>query len=283
MNQQNLYFLQRGEGSICDNMDMMGPGLSRKDIRILTTQIFNAKATTKIATWNVRTMHQCCKTQQVINEMKSYKLDILGISEMRWTGNGRTTSEGSTILFSGNQNSHNRGMGILLHDITTKTLIGWKPLNDRIITARLLTRHAKVTVIQVYAPSNVSTSDEKLELYNHRQETLDEIPHHDIKLLIGSNRGLECTIGQHSSGNTTTDNGELLIQFCSFNGLCIGNTILNTRTYTKKRGRHLMEQPTMKLITFVSVAIGDHQYKMFAFFQEPVVEVTTHYWVGKFA
>ena len=43
-----------------------------------------------------------------------------------------------------------------------------------------------------------------------------------------------------------------------------------------------MEQPTVKLITFVSAAIGDCQYQMFAFFEEPIVEVTTHYWVGKF-
>ena len=39
----------------------------------------------------------------------------------------------------------------------------------------------------------------------------------------------------------------------------------------------------MKLITFVSVANDDRQYKMFAFFEERIVEVTTHYWVGKFA
>ena len=39
------------------------------------------------------------KTQQVINEMGSYKLNILGISEKRWTENGRTTSGKTTILF----------------------------------------------------------------------------------------------------------------------------------------------------------------------------------------
>ena len=72
MNQQNLHFLQRGEGSICNNIDMTGPDPSRKDVRILTTQIFNAKTTTKIASWNVHAMHQCGKTQQVVNEIKSY-------------------------------------------------------------------------------------------------------------------------------------------------------------------------------------------------------------------
>ena len=114
MNQQNLRYLQRGEGSICNSLDMMGAGPSRKNVRILTIQIFNEKATAKI-TWNVHRMYQYGKTQQVINEIQSCKLDIPGISKMRWTGNSRTTSEGTTILFSGNQNSHNRIVGILFH------------------------------------------------------------------------------------------------------------------------------------------------------------------------
>ena len=93
------------------------------------TQILNEETTTKIG-----------RTQQVVNEMKRYMIDILGISEMRWTGNGRATSGETTVLFSGNQNLHNRGVGILLHDITAKAFFGWKPVNDKtIITAHLLT------------------------------------------------------------------------------------------------------------------------------------------------
>ena len=107
-----------------------------------------------------------------------------------------------------------------------------------------------MTIIQAYAPTNLSTDDEKLEFYNHLQETLDEIPCHDIKLLIGnfkaqidSNReGQECTIGPHGSGNTTTDNGELLIQLCSFNGLCIGNTYFKHKDIHKKCGTLLTEE-----------------------------------------
>ena len=90
------------------------------------------------------------------------------------------------IPYSGNQDSHNGGVRILLHDIKAKALIGWKPANDRIITARLLTLHAKVAIIQAYVPTNVSTDDEKLEFYDYLQETLDEIPRHYIKFLSGN-------------------------------------------------------------------------------------------------
>ena len=42
-----------------------------------------------------------------------------------------------------------------------------------------------MTIIQAYDLKIVSTDDKELEFYNHLQETLDEIPRHDIKLLIG--------------------------------------------------------------------------------------------------
>ena len=110
-------------------------------------------------------------------------------------------------------------------------MIEW-PLHDLVKWLKS-TWHAKVTIIQAYAPTNVSTDDGKLEFYNHLQEKLDEIPCHDIKILINdfntqinSNReGRECTIVWHNLGNTISDNGGLLIQFCSCNRLCIGNSL----------------------------------------------------------
>jgi len=42
----------------------------------------------RLATWNVRTMFETGKTAQVTKEMERYDLDILGVSECRWTGAG---------------------------------------------------------------------------------------------------------------------------------------------------------------------------------------------------
>ena len=58
---------------------MTRDGQSRKEA-VLPTTILSTKATTKIGTWNVRTMYESGKTAQVANEMQAYCLDILGIS-----------------------------------------------------------------------------------------------------------------------------------------------------------------------------------------------------------
>ena len=51
--------------------------------------LLDAKTHLRIGTWNVRTMFDTSKTTQVLTEMQSYKLHILGVSECRWTGVGQ--------------------------------------------------------------------------------------------------------------------------------------------------------------------------------------------------
>ena len=63
--------------------------------------MLSAKTTTKIATWNVRTLYQTGKLSQVIKEFEFYNLAILGVTEMRWTGSGKIRQKDKTILYSG--------------------------------------------------------------------------------------------------------------------------------------------------------------------------------------
>jgi len=58
------------------------------------------------------------------------------------SGQGRFTSEQVNILYSGREEHHYQGVGIMLNIEATKALVGWKPVNERIIIARLCTKHA---------------------------------------------------------------------------------------------------------------------------------------------
>jgi hypothetical protein len=56
----------------------------------------------RIGFWNVRTLREYGKLKQVEKEMTNYKLDIMGLSEIRWKDNGEiTTQDGNSLIFSG--------------------------------------------------------------------------------------------------------------------------------------------------------------------------------------
>ena len=74
-----------------------------KSIRI---GLRTSKNAIKIATWNVRTIYQRGKIDNAIQEMASMKVDILGVSEMRWTESGKIKKNDYTVVFSGHENEH---------------------------------------------------------------------------------------------------------------------------------------------------------------------------------
>ena len=91
----------------------------------------------------------------------------------------------------------------MLNKNAAKPLTGWKPVSERIITARFATRHAKATVVHVYAPTESSSDCEKDRFYEQLQDKLNSIPSYDIKPVSGdfntkiddNRRGLYATIG----------------------------------------------------------------------------------------
>ena len=227
---------------------MKGSDESRKEVRTLRRGILTAKNITRLGTWNVRTAYETGKLEQIIKEMKRYKLGILGVSEMRWAGSGKIVSDDITVLYSGGDH-HERGVGILVSKDIAGAIIGWEPVSDRIITIRLQTRFTNVSIIQVYAPTNSALDQDKDDFYEQLHVTIDDLPSYDMKMAmgdfnaqIGDNiEGWEDIIGSRAMGERT-DNGERLLSYCSANGLKIGGSLF----YHKKIHKGTWRSPNGK-------------------------------------
>ena len=162
---------------------------------------------------------------------------------MRWTESGKIKKKDKAILYSGPEELHQKEVGIILNKEAGKASIGQKPVNDLITTVRFQSRHTKTTVAVIYAPTEEAEEEEKDNFYDQCQDVLNEIPKHDMVLLLGdmnaqvdSNRqGLEHIIGPHGSAQQTNDNGEQLLMFCNSNGICIGNTYFKHKLTHKKK------------------------------------------------
>ena len=128
---------------------------------------------------NIRTLFQVGKTGNVKKEFRKYRLDILGLSEMRWTGFGELrTSTGEYILYSGLEEDHHRGVGRALKKEARTALLRWNSVSDRfmIMSARFNSRYAKLTIIMLYAPAYEAEEKVKDEFYEHLQREVEEHP-----------------------------------------------------------------------------------------------------------
>ncbi|PIK34143.1 hypothetical protein BSL78_29037 [Apostichopus japonicus] len=195
-----------------------------------------------LGTWNVRTMYATRVASIVARERERYNIDILGLSEVTWTGAGKVRlASGDTLLYVGNDNTHVQGVGIMLSERIVKTLIEWTPVSSRLITARFYGKHKKVTIIQVYAPTEAAVEEEKDTFYGQLQEIVDRCSRHDMVFIIGDfnakvgcdNEGLDDIMGKEGIG-VTDDNGERLCEFCQVNGYVITGTIFKHRTIHKE-------------------------------------------------
>ena len=84
-----------------------------------------------------------------------------------------------------------------------------------------------------YAPTESASATDKDEFYDKLQDTFNDIPLHDVCILLGDlnaqvgkdDKGLWMnTIGRHGIGNQN-DNGLRFTTFCTTNNLIIGGTI----------------------------------------------------------
>ena len=67
-----------------------------------------------IGTWNVRSMNQG-KLEVVKQEMKRVDVDILGISELKWTGMGEFNSDDHYIYNCGQESLRRNGVAIIVN------------------------------------------------------------------------------------------------------------------------------------------------------------------------
>ena len=115
---------------------------------------------------------------------------------------------------------------------TAKTLMGWEPVNARLITARFYGTATTISIVQGYAPTNDAEPEEKVEFYDTLQSIIDKIPKKDLLIIMGDfnakigsdNTGREGVMGRHGEGEINL-NGELFVEMCAFNCMVIGGSI----------------------------------------------------------
>jgi exonuclease III len=191
----------------------------------------------KIGTWNVRGI--CNKVEEIQNETKESKPDIIILTETKKTLKGTQELAHFSLIYSGvpQRVRAQSGVAILISHKWKNKTHSYKFINDRIITVRHKVPRGYLTVIGIYA-SEEGRDEDSDEFYETLQKEMNSTNKNDY-LILG--RDLYARIGNNpipdligtSSELTQNKNGQALRDFVSFNELKITNTFFRHKDIHK--------------------------------------------------
>ena len=118
---------------------MKGWSLSKNNTHLWMGLVIEAKSDavkSNIALiWNVRFMNQG-KLEVVKQEMARVNTDILGISELRWTGMVEFNSDDHYIYYCGQESLRRNGVAIIDNKRVRNAVLGCNLKNNRMISVR---------------------------------------------------------------------------------------------------------------------------------------------------
>ena len=124
------------------------------------------------------------KLEEVKQEMARVNIDILGISELKWTGMGEFNSDDHYIYYSVQESLRRNGVAIMVNKRFRNVVLGCNLKNDRMISVRLQGKPFIITVIQVYAPTSNAEEAEVEWFYEDLQDLLELTPKKDLRVRI---------------------------------------------------------------------------------------------------
>ena len=93
------------------------------------------------------------KLKVVKQEMARVNIDILGISELKWTGMAEFNSDDHYIYYCGQESLRRNGVALIVNKRIWNAVFGCNLKNDRMISVHFQGKPFNTPVSQVYTPT----------------------------------------------------------------------------------------------------------------------------------
>ena len=100
------------------------------------------------------------KLEVVKHKMARVNVNILGISELKWTGMGEFNSDDHYIYYCGQESLRKNEVAIMVSKRVRNAVLGCHLKNDRMISVHFQDKPFNIRVIQVYVPTTNAKEDE---------------------------------------------------------------------------------------------------------------------------
>ena len=156
------------------------------------------------------------------NRNERLNIDILGISELHWTGSDYFNSDDYTIYHSENERIRRNGVAFIANKKIATACQCFNPINDTVISIRIDGKLRPLTIQHVYALTTNTKEEDIEKFYVDRQQTIDQASAKDT-ILIAGDFNAKADVGEASPVvgkfglGERNETGDHLVQFCQEN------------------------------------------------------------------
>ena len=125
------------------------------------------------------------KLEVVKLEMARVNIEILGISELKWTGLGEFNSDDHYIYYCVQESLRRNGVAIIVNKRVQNAVLGCNLKNDRMISVHFQGKPFNIMVIQAYTPTSNAEEAEVEWFYEDLWDLLELTPKKDVLFIIG--------------------------------------------------------------------------------------------------
>ena len=125
------------------------------------------------------------KLEVVKQEMARVNVNILGISELKWTGMGEFNSDDHYVYYCGQESLRRNGVAIMVNKRIRNAVLGCNLKYNRMISVCFQGKPFNITLIKAYASTSNTEEAEVERFYEDLQDLLELKPKEDVLFIIG--------------------------------------------------------------------------------------------------
>ena len=187
------------------------------------------------------------KTAAINNELLQLQVDIAALQETRLAEPRSLKESDYTFFRQGKKEEEQRQHGVgfaVCNTLLDKVQLGHQA-TDRLMSLAINTADGPINLLSAYAPTLAASAEVKDAFYNQQESLIQGISRREYLIIledfnarVGSdNEAWPNCLGNFDVGKCN-DNGQRLLELCSFQELCVANTFFCIKKHHRVSWRH---------------------------------------------